>query len=420
MHFLQKKQLLPSNFDEILLQLKKLSFRGLGYSSPNPPVACVITDTSGKILSASHTQKIGKNHAEREAYSNLGDMQNTPHLVFVTLEPCSHFGRTPPCLDLILKNKPLIVYYGFQDPNPLVRSRDGISECENSGIKMIQLKEIQDIAEPFLSGFFSRIRQDEPEMIFKAAVSKEGFITSSPPQRIAISSELSNFYTNMLRAKVDAVVVGTNTVIVDSPSLALRKIDKEKYLNLKKKINVKTHGFNNLLNNIFEFFEDEIDYINENEKGYQPYRIFLMNAGLTFPAEFWQKQKALSNQYPDKKSFFIFYNADKDDEKFKVNYQKAEDFTDLIEVRKERRIQSAEIFEIIRKHVTINTILIEGGNSIYKLFTPIKKKGDSFLIIRGSAAISGGKLLEADLSGFGEIFDIEVGADEWSLRKVFD
>jgi pyrimidine deaminase RibD-like protein len=99
----------------------------MGFSSPNPPVACVITDLNDNILSSAHTQKTGFNHAEREAYLKLGENFSEKHNLYVTLEPCSHFGRTPPCLDLLLKYKPQKVFLGIKDPNPLVKKTNSIS-----------------------------------------------------------------------------------------------------------------------------------------------------------------------------------------------------------------------------------------------------------------------------------------------------
>lgn len=96
---------------------------GMGYSSPNPPVACTITDLDDNILSEAYTQKVGENHAEKEAYRKLGNNFHRPHKVYVTLEPCSHFGKTPPCLDLILTKKPQKIIIGSRDPNPLVQKK---------------------------------------------------------------------------------------------------------------------------------------------------------------------------------------------------------------------------------------------------------------------------------------------------------
>ena len=85
-------------------ELARLSFKAMGKSSPNPPVACIITDTNNNILSFAETQINGTNHAEREAYSQYTSSQS--HNLYVTLQPCTHHGKTPPCSDLILKYHP--------------------------------------------------------------------------------------------------------------------------------------------------------------------------------------------------------------------------------------------------------------------------------------------------------------------------
>ena len=219
----------PSTFPLILEKLNRLSFQATGYSSPNPPVACVITDLEGNILSEGHTQRTGRNHAEREAYQNFAqnykNAKKIPHLVFVTLEPCNHFGRTAPCIDLILENKPVCVYYGLADPNPLVKERNGFKECEAKGVQVIQSPEIAKIGEAFLSGFISRIETGRPQIFLKSALSKEGFYSDLSKSKISLSNSTSNQISQMLRAKFDAIIVGPITVYVDYPGLDFRGFD---------------------------------------------------------------------------------------------------------------------------------------------------------------------------------------------------
>ncbi|PKA04557.1 bifunctional diaminohydroxyphosphoribosylaminopyrimidine deaminase/5-amino-6-(5-phosphoribosylamino)uracil reductase, partial [Leptospira ellisii] len=101
--------LLPEVFRE---ELCRLAFLSMGESSPNPPVACILTDPdNSRILAKGRTSPAGGAHAERNAYSVFSERGNAePHNVWVTLEPCSHHGKTPPCIDLILKYKPAALY----------------------------------------------------------------------------------------------------------------------------------------------------------------------------------------------------------------------------------------------------------------------------------------------------------------------
>jgi len=139
--------------EEIYSKLVELSFQATGISSPNPPVACVITEIDGNIISTGYTQIIGNNHAEREAYSNF---KNVPHYTFVTLEPCTHFGRTPPCLDLILQQKPKKLFIGNLDQNPIVKKNSNLQKLSELGIEVILDENIKKISDSFLEGFFSR------------------------------------------------------------------------------------------------------------------------------------------------------------------------------------------------------------------------------------------------------------------------
>ena len=101
------------NRQNILNHLVQLSFQATGLSSPNPPVACVITDLQGNLLSSGHTDRVGGFHAERRAYQNSQvPLEKDQHIVYVTLEPCSHKGRTPPCIDIILQHQPKALIYG--------------------------------------------------------------------------------------------------------------------------------------------------------------------------------------------------------------------------------------------------------------------------------------------------------------------
>jgi diaminohydroxyphosphoribosylaminopyrimidine deaminase/5-amino-6-(5-phosphoribosylamino)uracil reductase len=96
------------------------SFKGSGWVSPNPLVGCVVLDSENKFLSAGYHKKFGGAHAEVEAFAKLSEVQAKGSKVFVTLEPCSHFGKTPPCADLLIQKKVGTVVYGLADPNPKV------------------------------------------------------------------------------------------------------------------------------------------------------------------------------------------------------------------------------------------------------------------------------------------------------------
>ncbi|NUM41234.1 MAG: bifunctional diaminohydroxyphosphoribosylaminopyrimidine deaminase/5-amino-6-(5-phosphoribosylamino)uracil reductase, partial [Leptospiraceae bacterium] len=198
---------------EIEEELVKQSFLAMGYSSPNPPVGCVLSDLEGNILSKGHTQKTGFDHAEISAYNNF-TKTGVSHNVFVTLEPCTHTGKTPPCADTILKKRPESVFYGLKDPNPLVVDSSFEKKYSDEKIDISKSDEIQKIAKAYLNGFLSRIHFGRPAVLVKIVETKEGFF-GSQDESVRISSPESDNMSQLLRAKFDGIIVGPKTISMD-------------------------------------------------------------------------------------------------------------------------------------------------------------------------------------------------------------
>lgn len=209
--------------------LLRESILALGLSSPNPPVGSYFfgTDLKGFPLEiSSHTQPPGKNHAEREGFKIWDSRSGSDHIdaIFVSLEPCTHFGKTPPCRDLILKRPPKILKVGSSDPNPLVsyQRKESLAAYKDKGIEFSFSKDIHLHTRIALRGFFQRIEKNRPRIIFKTALSSEGFFASTGSERIQISSEESVPALQFLRAKVDTILVGPGTIASDFPNLNFR------------------------------------------------------------------------------------------------------------------------------------------------------------------------------------------------------
>jgi len=357
----------------ILQELSINSFLALGFSSPNPPVACVITDENNKILSSAHTQKSGFNHAEKEAYEKLGSNFDVPHIVYVTLEPCSHFGKTPPCIDLILNKKPKKVILGSLDPNPIVRQRDSLNLLKQNGIEYEFSEEIKEISEEFLSGFFMRINKNRPLVLIKSAVSVEGYYKQSSLEKIQITSNESNNISQCIRQSVDGIVVGSSTVKYDLPKLNFRSI---------KKINSSVYPTKNIyFNSIFHILSTEylINIINDRQN--QPYRIFVIS-NKNFPEkQFFIDQETIGI---NKTIFIQSENLTKENESILFKYTSNEIYKSSIE-----NIKST-IFEIANKF-GINSILVEGGNSLYKEFVIDLNKEDKIFEIQSNITINFGE-----------------------------
>lgn len=395
----------------------------MGYSSPNPPVACVITNLDGKILAQGHTQKVGENHAEREAYQKFTlEYSETivPHLVFVTLEPCTHFGKTPPCLDLLIKYKPNCVYFGLPDPNPLVKTRNGFQESKNAGIEIVHSPEIEKISRSFLSGFISRIEKKTPQIFIKSALSKEGFYSSLDKEKIAISNSISNEVSQMLRAKVDAVIVGPKTVQSDLPGLNFRKLDNlihSKFEENKNPIQKKSDHL---------FSQSLFDYSTNSEskklhnlkfKEYQPYRIFIVS-GKNIPSNsFFEKQSLLNENLESKKTIFFLLDFEKGNEL----HQKI--ITNLIEISSHSLIfiqkEESVLDKIIKlcNDLSLNTLLVEGGNFLYQMFSENLGENDLVFLIRTDTIIKKGISPQINLEGQKKIFEIQLEKDIWEVYR---
>lgn len=417
----------PLNFSEILEALKNLSFKAMGYSSPNPPVACVITDLEGKILSKAHTQKTGGNHAEREAYKNFAlefpDCKSIPHLVFVTLEPCTHFGKTPPCIDLILEYKPSCVYYGLSDPNPLVQKRNGLEECLRAGIEILHSPEIEKISRTFLSGFISRIKKKRPQIFIKTALSKEGFYSDLTKTKISLSNSKSNQMTQMLRAKVDAVLVGPGTVHTDLPSLNFRGFDNSEILSLEKmrtnfKPNMLTENWEySLTQSIFEntMTIDSVQFHNTNYKDYQPFRIFVVSCNQLPKDFFFEKQTLLNKELQSKKVLFFLLDFEKENPIHEKLYGTLSGISleHPVIISKKEELQR-KIFQKFTD-LSLNTVLVEGGNLFYKMFSENLDKNDLVYFIHTDRSITKGILPAINLKDTKKMFEIQLEKNTWEV-----
>lgn len=192
--------------------------RGLGQTWPNPSVGCVIVKNN-RVLGRGHTQQGGRPHAEVMALRQAGKNANGA-TAYVTLEPCSHTGKTPPCASALIDAGLSRVVIATTDPDPRVAGR-GIQMLRDAGIdvSMNVLKAEADVAN---AGFFSRITQNKPFISLKLAISLDGRIATSTGDSQWITGEQSRRFVHYLRATHDAVMVGRGTVDADNPTLNVR------------------------------------------------------------------------------------------------------------------------------------------------------------------------------------------------------
>jgi len=208
-----------SSLDEKFMQKAiQLAEKGKGNVSPNPLVGAVIVK-SGKIVSTGYHQKVGKAHAEVNALRKAGS-RTKGATMYVNLEPCSQYGRTPPCVDAIVKAGVKKVIVGMKDPNLNVNGK-GIKKLKKNKIKVEIFSKNHEI-EKLNEIYLKNIRKKLPFVLLKVAVSLDGKIALKKGKRIILSGKESQKKVHELRGELDAILVGVNTVIRDNPKLTAR------------------------------------------------------------------------------------------------------------------------------------------------------------------------------------------------------
>ena len=210
----------------------QLAANGLGRVRPNPLVGCVVVK-DGRIVSEGFHQEYGHNHAERNALlrvSNsspkLGEVAHSDGGVcigatlYVNLEPCSHYGKTPPCADLIIEKGIRRVVCCNDDPNPLVAG-NGFRKLEVAGIEVVR-HVLEEEGRELNRRFFTFMEQQRPYVILKWAESKDGFMAPATTGPYWLSTQEQNRLNHRWRSEEAAILVGSETYLLDKPSLTPR------------------------------------------------------------------------------------------------------------------------------------------------------------------------------------------------------
>lgn len=201
----------------------QIAKNGIGITRPNPSVGAVIV-YQNKIIGEGFTSPHGENHAEVNAINAVENKSLLKEAtIFVTLEPCSHFGKTPPCADLIVKHQLKQVVIGCLDSNSLVAGK-GVSHLENAGINVI-VGVLETECRMHHKRFFKVQENKRPYIILKWAETKDGFvapIAKNEIKPIFISNTYSQQLVHKLRSAEHAILVGTKTVLADNPKLNIR------------------------------------------------------------------------------------------------------------------------------------------------------------------------------------------------------
>lgn len=214
--------------DEFYMQrCLELASLGMGNVSPNPMVGCVIV-SNGKIIGEGYHEKIGEAHAEvnaiKSVFDNYGDeaiLLLEQATAFVSLEPCAHFGKTPPCADLLIRHKLKKVVIGNPDPFAAVDGK-GIEKLKNAGIEVVS-GVLEAKCSELNRRFFTRITQQRPYIILKWANTANGYFAPIGDEQRWVSGPLAKKLVHKWRTEEDAVIVGKRTAMIDNPQLNARE-----------------------------------------------------------------------------------------------------------------------------------------------------------------------------------------------------
>lgn len=205
-----------TDFDQAMMQrCLELARRALGRTSPNPLVGAVIVK-DGEIVGEGFHARAGEPHAEVLALRSAGDLAHAA-TIYVSLEPCNHYGRTPPCTSALIAAGVAKVVVGMVDPNPLVAG-GGIARLRAAGIEVLVGVE-QEACKKLNEGFVHRILYHRPFGMLKYAMTLDGKIATTTGHSAWVTNQMSRNEVHQLRVGCDAVIVGGNTVIHDNPYL---------------------------------------------------------------------------------------------------------------------------------------------------------------------------------------------------------
>lgn len=211
------------NHEKYMQRCLELAAKGIGTTRPNPAVGAVIV-YNNKVIGEGYTSPYGGSHAEVNAINSVKETSLLEKAtIYVTLEPCSHYGKTPPCADLIIRKKIPNVIIGTLDTHSLVCG-NGVTKLKEAGCT-VTLGVLENECKKHHKRFFTVQNKKRPYIILKWAETKDGFIaplTKNEQKPVWISNEYSKQLVHKWRAEEHAILVGTNTVLADDPKLDVR------------------------------------------------------------------------------------------------------------------------------------------------------------------------------------------------------
>ena len=208
-----------NSYISVMKRCIKLAQKGLGETSPNPMVGCVILDKNDNVISQGFHAKYGDIHAERAALNKLENANGCT--LVVNLEPCCHTGKTPPCTDIIIEKGIKKVVYGMNDPNPLVSTK-GIEILKQAGIEVVG-PVLEDECKKLNETFIKNQIENKLFVAIKTATTIDGKIATRTGNSKWITSEKARNEVKHIRKMYDAVLTSSNTVLADNPTMFHKK-----------------------------------------------------------------------------------------------------------------------------------------------------------------------------------------------------
>ncbi len=227
-----------------MLRALELAKNGIGMVSPNPMVGCIIVK-QGKIIGEGWHRYFGGPHAEVNAIESVSKKQDISGSdVYVNLEPCSHFGKTPPCADLLAYYNVKNVFIANRDLNPLVQGK-GIEKLKSEGVRVTE-GILEKEGRILNTRFFTFHEKSRPYVILKWAVTADGYIARENFDSKWISNEYSRLVVHQWRSQEDGIMVGANTVLYDNPQLNVRDLNGKNPIRIIIDPNLKINGSFNI------------------------------------------------------------------------------------------------------------------------------------------------------------------------------
>ena len=202
-------------YDLLMKKCIELAKQAQGETSPNPLVGCIVLNDIGEIISTGYHKKYGENHAERDALLKLDDAKNCT--LIVNLEPCSHYGKTPPCADLIIEKGVKRVVYGMKDVNPIVAG-NGLKKLLDAGIEVIG-PILEDECRKLNEIFIKNQVEHKTFVALKTATTIDGKIATSTNDSKWITSDFAREEVRNIRKRYDAILTSSSTILADNPTM---------------------------------------------------------------------------------------------------------------------------------------------------------------------------------------------------------